>query len=155
MIKRICNTIWYALLLGLVFALEMTYCIVYLLYSTCHIWLSYLAGEPVDNVIISDLNDAADKARSEVQHYKDMMIRSWLGKLKWDDEQGIFVREFQSKKKEAMKKDDLLKKQGFLVNDDFESLFPPLDGKGKVVRKNQMTKDDKDDIDIDSMMIGF
>ena len=57
--------------------------------------------------------------------------------------------------KEAMKKDDLLKKQGFLVNDDFESLFPPLDGKGKVVCKNQMTKDDKDDIDIDSMMIGF
>ena len=84
-----------------------------------------------------------------------MMIRSWLGKLMWDAEQGIFVREFQGKKKEAMKKDDLLKKQGFLVNDDFESLFPPLDGKGKVVRKNQMTKDDKDDIDIDSMMIGF
>ena len=112
----------------------------------------------MDNDIISDLNDAADKARSEVEYYKDMMIRSWLGKLKWDEEQGIFVREFQSKKKEAMKKDDLLKKQGFLVNDDFESLFPPLDGKGKVVCKNQMTKDDKDDkddIDIDSMMIGF
>ena len=109
----------------------------------------------MDNVIISDLNDATDKARSEVEYYKDMMIRSWLGKLMWDDEQGIFVREFQSKKKVAMKKDDLLKKQGFLVNDDFESLFPPLDGKGKVVCKNQMTKDDKDDIDIDSMMIGY
>ena len=75
-----------------------------------------------------------------------------------------------------MKNEDLLKKQGFLVNDDFESLFPPsnsrglekrqdsmpsqclfppLNGKGKVVCKNQMTKDDKDDIDIDSMMIGF
>ena len=63
----------------------------------------------MDNVIISDLNDATDKARSEVEYYKDMMIRSWLGKLKWDEEQGIFVREFQSKKKEAMKKDDLLK----------------------------------------------
>ena len=54
-----------------------------------------------------------------------------------------------------MKNDDLLKKQGFLINDDFESLFPPLDDKGKVVRTNQMTKDDKDDIDIDSMMIGY
>ena len=53
----------------------------------------------MDNVIISDLNDAADKARSEVEYYKDMMIRSWLGKLMWDDEQGIFVREFQKKKK--------------------------------------------------------
>ena len=119
MIKRIFKTSWYALLLGLVFALEMTYCIVFLLYSTCHIWLSYLAGEPVDDIIIINLNDAADKARSEVEYYKDMMIRSWLGNPMWDDEQGIFVREFQSKKKEAMKKDD------------------------------------KDDIDIDSMMIGF
>ena len=108
----------------------------------------------MDNVIISDLNDAADKARSEVEYYKDMMIRSWLGKLMWDDEQGIFVREFQ-KKKEAMTDEEKLKKQGFLINDDFESLFPPLDGKGKVVRKNQMTKDDKDDIDIDGMMIGY
>ena len=155
MIKRISKTSWYALLLGLVFALEITNFIVYLIYSTIHIWLSYLEGVPANNVIISDLNDAADKARSEVEYYCGMTIRSWLGKLKWDAEQGIFVREFQSKKKEAMKKDDLLKKQGFLVNDDFESLFPPLDGKGKVVCKNQMTKDDKDDIDIDSMMIGY
>ena len=57
-----------------------------------------------------------------------------------------------------MTDEEKLKKQGFLVNDDFESLFPPLDDKGKVVRKNQMTKDDKDDkddIDIDSMMIGY
>ena len=54
-----------------------------------------------------------------------------------------------------MTDEEKLKKQGFLVNDDFESLFPPLRGKGKVVCKNQMTKDDKDDIDIDSMMIGF
>ena len=107
------------------------------------------------NDIILDLNDAADKARVEVEYYSDMMIRSWLGELRWDAEQGMFVREFQSKKKEAMKNEDLLKKQGFLVNDDFESLFPPLDGKGKVVRTNQMTKDDKDDIDIDSMMIGY
>ena len=119
MIKRISKTSWYALLLGLVFALEITNFIVYLIYSTIHIWLSYLEGVPANNVIISDLNDAADKARVEVEYYSDMMIHSWLGKLMWDDEQGIFVREFQSKKKEAMKKDD------------------------------------KDDIDIDSMMIGF
>ena len=64
----------------------------------------------MDNVIISDLNDAADKARSEVEYYKDMMIRSWLGKLMWDDEQGIFVREFQ-KKKEAMTDEEKLKKR--------------------------------------------
>lgn len=99
MIKRICNTIWYALLLGLIFALEMTYFIVYLIYSTIHIWLSYLEGVPADNNIISDLNDAADKARVEVEYYSDMMISSWLGDLRWDAEQGMFVHEFQKKKR--------------------------------------------------------
>ena len=53
----------------------------------------------MDNVIISDLNDAADKARVEVEYYSDMMIHSWLGELRWDAEQGKFVREFQKKKK--------------------------------------------------------
>ena len=99
MIKRISKTSWYALLLGLVFALEITNFIVYLIYSTIHIWLSYLEGVPANNVIISDLNDAADKARSEVEYYCGMTIRSWWGQLLWDAEQGKFVREFQKKKK--------------------------------------------------------
>ena len=104
MIKRICKTIWYAFLLGLVFVLEMTNFILFLIYCTIHIWLSYLAGDNVGNDIILDLNDAADKARVEVEYYSDMMIRSWLGKLKWDAEQGIFVREFQRKKKRSYEK---------------------------------------------------
>ena len=52
----------------------------------------------MDNVIISDLNDAADKARSEVEYYCGMMIHSWLGELRWDAEQEMFVHEFQKKR---------------------------------------------------------